>query len=289
MDLFSLPASDGLGISCAYFPAVTPKASIQIIPGAKDHKERYYDFAKFLNQAGFAVILADNRGHGASVNAAYPLGYMDNLPLMVEDLYHVSEWAKAKAPDAPLDLFGHSFGSLLARLYLQKHDTAIEKLAMSGTVRPSNAAVLGVALAQKTVSKKGKRNQKTLLARLGNGGNLNWVNSDKAKVEEFRNDPLSGGYTYANVSVLTLVESVEEIAQISNYHCQNPSLLIFSATGEFDPFTGGKVGLNETKRILGKEGYAHFKSIIYPHFKHELVTSTGNEAILQDLLAFYRQ
>ena len=153
MDFFSLPASDGLGISCAYLPAVAPKASIQIIPGAKDHKERYYDFAHFLNEAGFAVILADNRGHGASVNVAYPLGYMDNLPLMVEDLYLVSEWAKGRAPEAPLDLFGHSFGSLLARLYLQKHDQAIEKLAMTGTVRPSNAAVLGVSLAQKTVSK----------------------------------------------------------------------------------------------------------------------------------------
>jgi alpha-beta hydrolase superfamily lysophospholipase len=289
MDLFFLNASDGLGISCAYFPCPHPKATIQIIPGAKDHKERYYDFASFLNERGFAVILADNRGHGASVNATYPLGYMDNLPLMVDDLYHVSEWAKAKAPGVPLGLFGHSFGSLLARLYLQKHDQAISKLAMSGTVCPTGAASLGVALAQKTVEKKGKRNEKTALARLGNGGSLNWINSDRTKVAEFRKDPLSGGYTYANESVLTIVESVKAIRQISDYPCQNPALLILSVTGELDPFTGGKAGLKETKKILAQEGYDHFESIVYPHFKHEVVNCAHNEKILSDLLAFFER
>ena len=36
-------------------------------------------------------------------------------------------------PGVPLHLFGHSFGSLIARKYMQKYDAQLASVTMSGT------------------------------------------------------------------------------------------------------------------------------------------------------------
>ena len=61
---FNIEAADGLNISSAIFECENPKALVQIIHGSVEHKERYFNFASFLNKNGYAVILSDNRGHG---------------------------------------------------------------------------------------------------------------------------------------------------------------------------------------------------------------------------------
>lgn len=92
MEHLRIKASDGLLISAAMFNHQQPKALVQIIHGSVEHKERYFDFARYLNEKGFAVIVADNRGHGESLNNIYTLGYMDSWQQIVDDNYKVSEY-----------------------------------------------------------------------------------------------------------------------------------------------------------------------------------------------------
>ena len=67
----SLKSSDLIYLSVSLFEVVNPKGVIQIIPGFKEHKERYYDFVNYLNVNNFNVIISDVRGHGKSISGNY--------------------------------------------------------------------------------------------------------------------------------------------------------------------------------------------------------------------------
>lgn len=41
-----------------------PKAVVQVAHGMAEHALRYERFAKYLNEAGYAVYADDHRGHG---------------------------------------------------------------------------------------------------------------------------------------------------------------------------------------------------------------------------------
>ena len=135
MEQFFITAGDGLQIATALFTADNPKALVQIIHGSVEHKERYFDFATFLNKQNYAVILSDNRGHGASLNAEYTLGFMNGFQPIIDDQYLVTQHIKSLYPGKPLCLLGHSLGSVFARIYLEKHDDELAALVLSGTVK----------------------------------------------------------------------------------------------------------------------------------------------------------
>ena len=58
---------------------VAPEAKIigvvQILHGMCEHKERYYDFMKYLAEKGYLCVIHDHRGHGSSVVSDADLGY----------------------------------------------------------------------------------------------------------------------------------------------------------------------------------------------------------------------
>ncbi|MDU6032245.1 MAG: alpha/beta hydrolase, partial [Peptoniphilus harei] len=58
---------DGFILDGGYFPVEEPKALVQIIHGALEHKERYYYLIKYLNERGYSCFISDNRGHGRSL------------------------------------------------------------------------------------------------------------------------------------------------------------------------------------------------------------------------------
>src|SRR5690625_5293551 len=93
-----IEAADGLMLHATVYPVDQPRGLVQIIHGAKEHQGRYIPFAKFLQRKGFAVITSDNRGHGASVNDEYPLGYMNGVSQIVEDQRLITEKIKHLYP-----------------------------------------------------------------------------------------------------------------------------------------------------------------------------------------------
>ena len=59
---------DNLNLSIAIIePKVKPKGIVQISHGMSEHKERYYDFMKYLSDNGYICVIHDHRGHGARV------------------------------------------------------------------------------------------------------------------------------------------------------------------------------------------------------------------------------
>lgn len=143
MEKLFLNAFDGEKIPVTFFPYDNPKGLFQIIHGSLEHKQRYYDFCEFLNKNGYAVIISDLRGHGEYVNEKYPRGHFINLDELIDDAVVVTHFIKSKYPGKDLTLFGHSLGSQLARVYLEKHDDEIKNLILTGTVEYEHFAWLG--------------------------------------------------------------------------------------------------------------------------------------------------
>lgn len=287
MKKVQIKMDDGLLVWAAIYEVDEPKALVQIIHGAVEHKGRYEDFAEFLQKNGYAVLVSDNRGHGESVNEQYPLGYMNDVYRIVEDQVAVSDWFKRQYPGKALYLLGHSLGSIFARLYLQEHDADIEKLVMSGAVPYISAAGAGVLLGKLVVKLDGEMGcNKLLLSLSGLGGSDDsWMVSNKESQEAYRKDTLCG-YKYPNISTLTVIKSVYELHKWNAFKVKNPTLPIMSISGIHDPITGGEKGLRRTEEDFQKLGYPKMINRVYDGMRHEVLNEVDKITVYKDVLAF---
>ena len=90
---------DGLELELAILePSSPPKGIVQISHGMAEHKERYFDFMKFLSENGYICVIHDHRGHGKSIKDKKDLGYFytEDETFIVDDLYEVTKYIKEK-------------------------------------------------------------------------------------------------------------------------------------------------------------------------------------------------
>lgn len=286
MQEYKYTFSDGLVGSCARFDKEQPKAVVQIIHGLKEHHRRYHHLAEYLNNNGYAVFVSDNRGHGYSVNDEYPLGYMTDLNRMVEDQFELTKYIKTQYENVPLYILGHSFGSMLARCYIQTHDSEISKLVLSGTVGYDNLVTIAYPLGKIINKLKGKKGYSSILHAIADNGDISWVCSNEETMEKYRNDHFCTGYKYMNASIDTLFHAMKELHNVKAYQCNNPNMPILSIAGEKDPVTKGDKGIEDSIKTLESIGYKNVKSIVYSNMLHEVLNETGKEQVYGDLLNF---
>ena len=108
METFIVPGStDKVDLSTLVIAPESPKAVLQLVHGMAEHKERYVPFMNYLAENGYACVICDLRGHGASVTSKEDLGWMGKggMNALVNDVHCVTDWAKAKYPGLPFFLF----------------------------------------------------------------------------------------------------------------------------------------------------------------------------------------
>lgn len=287
MEEVTLTANDGLRLSVALYEVDEPKALVQIIHGAKEHKGRYDHFCTYLQKEGFAVIVSDNRGHGKSTNEDYPFGFMDGPEQIVDDQLRVTKYIKEYYPGKELYLFGHSLGSLFARMYLQNHDDEIQKLVLSGTANYVPGVNVGIKIGNMITRFSGKQGYSKLLSLLSGieTDDMSWISINEENWDAIRNDPL---YVkrYPNVSHMTIFKADSELHQFDKYNCANPDLKILSVTGEGDPITGSSKGLRDSLYSLKKMGYQHITNRLYTGMNHEIINEKNNRMVYKDIVRF---
>lgn len=291
----SLKAHDGMPLSTTVFPRKHPEGIVQILHGATEHKELYYSFAYFLNNNGYAVIISDYRGHGNSVNDTYPYGHMKSVDELVEDAYSVTHYIKEMYPGCPLYIVGHSLGSILARCYLQTHDAKVEKLVMTGTIKPVGKIKLWLFMGNWVTFYFGPRRHSKFLHIVG-GSTIykalpypnNFVTTDKEMFEKMRADSLMH-FKWTNNGALTMLEAANRIKESKKNKAQNPTLPILSLSGAKDPMTGGVVGLRDTEKNLRKMGYSDIFIKQYDGKLHSILFETNRNSVYQDILNFFKE
>ena len=285
---YMIPTNNRTHLAVAVFPTTRPKGIVQMIHGALEHKERYYEFAQFLSDHGYIAVVSDNRGHGASISKDDPWGIMHSIPQLIADQVRITNFIKEKYPRLQVSLFGHSFGSILARLYLQKHDNEINAVALTGTANYIPVVPLGLLIGKAFLKIYPETAKWTFLSKLSGlaPGDHSWLSYDRENIRQVSQDPLMMD-EYPVKSLVTLWEGDFELKQTRHFHCTNPHLPIMSLVGAEDKFSGGEKGLADTVGTLKKIGYQKVISIREPHMKHEVLQETKRQVVFDRLLKFF--
>lgn len=142
---------DGLNLAIYDWPLPMrqrPRAVVLIVHGLGEHAWRYDPLAQRLNEWGYAVRAYDQRGHGESGGAQGVLPDDDALLNDLEEVLDDSRRHLAEPWAAPLILFGHSMGGLVAATFVRREMAPVDGLVLS-----SPAFDIGLGPVQKRLAR----------------------------------------------------------------------------------------------------------------------------------------
>ena len=291
-----IKSTDDKPLSLAVYETEGAAACIQLIHGMAEHKGRYDDFARFLAANGYNVITADLRGHGQDAPLLSHIADENGDRLLIEDERIITEYIKKRSGNMPIYLFAHSMGTIIARVLLQTDSGRYQKAVFSGYVCPN--ALSGFALSLSHVFRffKGTKGRSRFLTSLALGPYVtsvitrktphDWLTYDKANVEAYIDDPLSGvEFTIGSYSALFSLTA--KMGRALGYQNVNPDLKLLLLSGVDDPCAGGDRGRSNSKKVLEAAGFKDISVITYEGMRHEILNEADKELVYHDVLDFY--
>lgn len=283
---------DNLELELAILECDNPKGIVQISHGMSEHKERYYPFMEFLKENNYISVIHDHRGHGGSIKSKEDLGYFyDEENYIVQDLYQITNYIKEKY-DLPIYLFSHSMGTLVARNYMKKYDSAIEKVILCGPPTENKLSFIGIKLAKIVKHIKGDKYRSNFINNLTfKEYNKNysveneWVCSDKEVLKRYSTDPLCG-YIFTVNGFINLFKLMKNAFSKNGWLMQNKDLKIFVIAGSCDPVIQNKDKFNKLILFLKNRGYKNIEYKLYEGKRHELLNETNKKEVYNDVLEF---
>ena len=287
---------DGLELSCLFAePSAEPKGIVQLSHGMCEHKERYVPLMEFLAQNGYASVINDHRGHGASVRSKEDLGYMDKRGWlsMVLDTKAVTDWARKRWPGKQLTLMGHSMGSMVARSYLKRFDEYIDAVIVCGCPSDNPAKGAGKILTGLIGTVCGWHFRPRLIQKMssgvfnkafeGEGYASAWVCSDRDVLEAYHKDPLCQ-YVFTADGFYNLLSLMQDCYGAKGWKVTRRSLPISFISGAEDPCRVSDEALGKAADCLRKAGYENVSVKIYPGMRHEILNETDKLSVWNDVL-----
>lgn len=293
--------ADGLILEVmTVIPDESTKAVLVINHGMCEHKERYLWFMKQMAAQGYACVIADMRGHGASVLSEKDLGYFNGTDTkgVVLDLHQVVYFAKELFPDLPVILFGHSMGSLVVRDYMKAHDFDLAAVILCGAPC-HNPAAKGAYLLTRVMSVvPGSHHRSHLLYQLALSGydrafkkerkQNGWLSVDQKVCDLYEADSLCG-VPFTVDGYRTLTGLISEVYDKDGWDITNPQLPILLIGGGSDPVIGGVKGFRHTVHFLRGRGYEKVRGKLYPGYRHEILNDTCREQVVRDVQIWLKQ
>ena len=277
----------------AITPESSPKAIIQLVHGMCEYKERYVPFMEFLCSEGYACVIHDHRGHGASVKSADDLGYFygGGWNGIVSDILTVNEDIRKMYPESPVYLFGHSMGSLAVRSFTKRHDDRLDGLIVCGSPSRNPAAGAGKMLAKIIAALKGERHRPALIQkiafdgfnkRFSSEGPNAWLSTDKENVRSYNADPLCG-YCFTGNGFMGLFDLMMDTYSSDGWKLSKPELPVRFIAGSDDPCITSLKDFEAAVGHMKAMGYANVTAKTYEGLRHEILNEVGREIIWQDV------
>ena len=297
METVSLSGPGQYSLSLAVFEAADAKAVIQVIHGMEEHKERYYDFAAFLAENGFNVVISDLRGHGSDAPVLSHIADEHGDDLLIEDQQVITGYIGSRFPGLPILIFAHSMGTIIARVLLQTDSGRYAAAALSGYVNPNPASPVAVALGNSTKLLKGSKGHSSMLTKLALGAyatsienrktNLDWLSYDTENVRKYIEDPLCG-VEFSIGSYCALFNLLNRMGKTKEYRKVRAEMPILLIAGRDDPCTGGDKGRADSRSSLSSAGFNKVSVITYDHMRHEILNEKDHR-VYEDLLDFFKK
>lgn len=295
MKQIKIRSTDNYELSLNLYETKKPKAIIQVIHGMEEHKGRYDDFATYLSKEGFMVITSDLRGHGPD---AKELGYFkdkDGHKQLIEDQKIIRAYIKEHYNGTPVYLFGHSMGTMIARVLLQSESKSYDKVILCGYPNYQPAAGAGVILSAMIRTFKGPKYDSKLLQNMTTGSfnkaienpktELDWLSYNKENIKKYIEDPLCG-FNFTASAFNDLFHLLKGMHKASKYKNINPDTPFLMIAGKEDPCTGGEKGTAGSIKTLQKAGFKNITRIDYERMRHEILNEDEKEKVYKDVVEF---
>lgn len=267
---------DGIRIHYDVYPAHGPvRAAVQLAHGVGEHAGRYRALAERLAGEGYAVYADDHRGHGRTGmeqwnGDASKLGRLGpgGLRATIRDLREFSDLVRAENPDVPLVFLGHSWGSLMGQIILNRHSDEYDAMVLSGT-------------AYRMVGSMNSGDLNEGHAHLGTTG-AEWLSRDQTVVQEFVDDPLT---TLTPLQKLFgLLDAARLLGRPARHLPHDLPVLI--QVGDDDPLGGAASARKLERAYRSRAGLSDVTTIVYPGARHEVYNETNRAEVVADLLAW---
>lgn len=281
---------------CAWLPEGEVRAVVQIVHGIAEFVERYEEFAKFLNQQGFAVVAEDHMGHGQSINNGGIQGYFHGgWFTAVEDTVQLAKDTMAQYPGVPYILFGHSMGSFMARTILCKYpELPLKAAILCGTGwQPTVALPALIRVVEGICQKTGETVPSEKLQNLVFGSYnrkvehprtpFDWICRDRKVVDAYIAHPLCG-FTATCGLLRELMKGIYYIQQPRNLQNMRKDLPVFFIAGGDDPVGNYGKGVRQAAKAFQKAGLQDVSVRIYPLCRHEILNEINKKEIFEDVL-----
>ncbi len=294
------PAADGQSTAHAYIwsPRDTaPRMILQLSHGMCEYIERYDAWARRFAEQGIVFCGNDHLGHGRTAPDSESLGYTaprGGADMMVEDLHTLTGLMRARYPDIPIVLYGHSMGSFVARVYLTRYGNELAGALISGTAGPGQPTGIALTLAHAIAKAKGDRHRSKLLTSLAFGAynkrfteerdTASWLTRVKEIREKYTKDPWCS-FTFTAAGYDTLFSLLNTVSSKKWARAVPKHLPILLFAGDQDPVGNYGRGVHAVwRRLLDTGCNAELK--LYEGGRHEMHNELNKDEVFADILAF---
>lgn len=268
METINWENNQGLHLFAAHWPHVTPRAVIALVHGQGEHTGRYRHVAAWFQQHGIAVIGMDHQGHGKSAGKK---GHADNLAVLLDDIEQFLAMVRAKYPDSPLFLYGHSMGGHLALNLVLRRRPALAGLIVTG---PWIKLAFEPAFLKVLVGKLLRKFMPNLT--LPTGLIVRYISRDPAVVQAYQDDPLVHGQVSAAAGIALM-----EGAQWLNQYEGPAPVPVLMMHGGADSITSAAATKALASRLSGDVTHRE-----WPELFHEIHNEPEKEAVFAAILAW---
>lgn len=299
---YSVPSKSGVAdvFARCWMPADGAKAIFQIAHGMAEHGERYEEFAAFLCEKGFAVLVDDHVGHGKSVKSDDDLGYFGEnggWDAFVEDERTLTELIKSEMPGLPIVFFGHSMGSFIAREYIRRYgkDERIKAAIFCGTSGKNPASAIAIPMAGTIAKIKGSRHRSNFInnvafgtynSRIKNARTaFDWLSTDDEIVDKYIADKYCG-YLFTAVGYRDLFTILDRVSGKDWYLSLDKNLPILLTSGEEDPVGLYGKGIKQVYNDLRLADKKDVTLRLYPGMRHEILNEVDRKQVYEDIAAW---
>ncbi|MGO4594683.1 alpha/beta hydrolase [Leifsonia sp. 2TAF2] len=251
-----------------------PSAVVQLAHGVGEHAGRYRELAEHLARAGFLVYADDHLGHGRTGmeqwdGDATRLGKLGpgGLRAAVRIVHAFSLRIREENPDLPLIYVGHSWGSLIGQLLLNRNGDDYDAIVLSGTAYRMLGSMNG-----------GDLNKR--FAALGTTG-AEWLSRDPAVAQAFVDDPLT------TLTPLQKLFGMLDAARLLGRPSRGlPDIPVLIQVGSDDPL-GGPVSARRLEQAYRtRSGLSSVTTIVYDGARHEIFNEINRAEVFDDLTAW---
>ncbi|WP_169251978.1 alpha/beta fold hydrolase [Brevibacterium sp. 'Marine'] len=277
-----------------YTPTAAPSAIVHIIHGLGEHSRRYLHLITTLLDAGFAVVADDHSGHGrtAMQSGIWVDSGDDAARVVVADELTLQRKTREILPNLPYIVFGHSWGSMIARAMASDSTADLAGLALCGIAAQMRGIEKTIDRAELAEASTGDRRAEPasehLVGQLFDGfierfgpdaGPTAWVALDEAVVADHGRDPFNNFGAAMSARFLQGFVDLYDEANADSWYATIPSdLPVLILAGDQDPVANYGEGAYHVANRLRETGHEDVRARVFTGVRHEVHNEPSTRA-----------